>query len=139
MIESSIVITVASKVVARVLGIYGLDGLEKLLLGKPDADERLAKLASIHSDLEAALQAVAELQESAKTSQREADGLQQAVARLQQDKKVAEELVKVPEEAFGRMLYRASAKGRGRGLIEGILIGFVTGFLSSLLAWYVTK
>jgi len=118
---------------------YGYDGLLKLLGRSPKVDERIAKLAQIEQDLKAAIEAVHDLHKSALQSKAEAQQLQEAVAQLQQDKVVAEELVKAPEEAFGRMLQRANARGRGRGLIEGVTIGLVTGFASSILAWYVTK
>jgi hypothetical protein len=84
------------------------------------------------------LQAVSELQESAVTSKNEAEALGQQVDRLRQDKAVAEELIKVPEEAFSRLMSRASARGRGRGLLEGVAVGLFTGVLSSYLVWYFT-
>ena len=99
----------------------------------------MAKLAKIQEDLGDALKAVAELQESATIAKKEAGDLENEVDRLRQDRAVAEELVKVPEEAFSRLLARASAKGRGRGLLEGILVGLITGCVSSWIVWYFTK
>jgi len=127
-----------AKAVEALVRTYGFDGLLGLTRGQPDADERISKLTKIQEDLVAALAAVSELQKNAKASHEEAATLQQAVAQLKEDKKAAEELVKVPEEAFARMVQRASASGRGRGLLEGIAIGFLTGLASSLLAWYIT-
>jgi hypothetical protein len=123
-------------IVARVYGFEGFLGLAK---PSPTVDERIAKLAAIQEDLHAAIEAVKQLQDSAVNSKAEAEALQQAISQLQQDKKAAEELIKVPEESFARLLQRSSAKARGRGLLEGLAIGLTTGFLSSLLVWYLTK
>lgn len=130
--------TLASRLVEQLLRMYGLEGFTKILKPEPTVDERLRKLAKIQEDLNEALQAVSELQTSALTSKKEAAALEQEVSRLRQDKAVAEELVKVPEEAFSRLLSRASAKGRGRGLLEGVVVGLGTGILSSWLVWYFT-
>ncbi len=135
----SVIETAAINVVETVLRAYGFDGLLKLLRRSPSIDERIAKLAEIQADLEAAIEAVKELQKGAAASKKEADEMQISVEKLKEDKRAAEDLVKVPEEAFARMLGRASASGRGRGLIEGIVVGLITGFTSSLLAWWVTK
>lgn len=124
---------------AIILRMYGIDGLIRRLQPQPSIDERIAKLAQVQSDLEAAIQAVKGLRQNADESKREAEQLQAVVGQLEQDRKAAEELVKLPEEAVARLIYRANAKGRGRGLVEGVCIGLVTGFLSSLLAWYLTK
>ena len=122
----------ASRLVSQLLRMYGLDGFTRILKSEPAIDERLAKLAKIQEDLGDAMKAVDELQKSAVTAKKEADTLESEVSRLCQDKAVAEELVKVPEEAFARLLARASAKGRGRGLIEGIVVGLLTGGRSGL-------
>lgn len=124
---------------AILLRMYGLEGFARILKPQLNVDERIAKLAQIQSDLEAATDAVKRLRQNADESKQEAVELQATIERLQTDKRAAEELVKLPEEAVARLLYRASAKGRGRGLLEGILIGLSTGLLSSLLAWYLTK
>lgn len=129
----------AKRMTEQVLRMYGLDGLVRILRPEPSIDERLLKLAKIQEDLGDALEAVSELQKSAMVSKKEANNLEQEVHRLREDKATAEELVKIPEEAFSRMLSRASAKGRGRGLVEGILVGLSTGAASSLLVWYFTK
>jgi len=118
--------------------MYGLDGLARIFKAEPSADERIKKLAEIQADLQAAVAAVGELQESATKSKKESDQLQSEIARLREDRAVAEDLMKVPEEAFARMLARASAKGRGRGLMEGIVVGLFTGVVSSLVVWYFT-
>lgn len=102
-------------------------------------DERIARLDQIRNDLNAAVEAVAELQREAQDNKKEAEELRGAVEQLAQDKVTAETLLQVPEESFSRMLARANSKARTRGLIEGSLIGFTTGALSSLLVWYVTK
>ena len=129
---------IASRLVDQLLRMYGLDGFTRILKSEPTIDERLTKLTKIQEDLGDALRAVADLQKSAKTAKKEADDLESEVDRLRQDKAVAEELVKVPEEAFARLLARASAKGRGRGLLEGIVVGLLTGGLSSWAVWYFT-
>lgn len=129
---------VASRLVDQFLRMYGLDGIIKILKPEPTIDERLRKLAKIQEDLGDALKAVEELQKSATTAKKEAYALESEVHRLRQDKVVAEELVRVPEEAFARLLARASARGRGRGLLEGIIVGLFTGCLSSWAVWYFT-
>jgi hypothetical protein len=102
-------------------------------------DERIARLDQIRSDLNAAVEAVAELQREALDNKKEADVLRESVRQLEQDKVTVETLLQVPEESFSRMLARANAKARTRGIIEGSVIGFVTGALSSLLVWYLTN
>jgi hypothetical protein len=127
------------RLVDQALRIYGLDGLARIFRPEPTLDERLVKLAKIREDLGDAVKAVDELQKSAVTAKKEANKLESEVTRLRQDRALAEELVKVPEEAFARLLARASAKGRGRGLIEGIVVGLLTGGISGWLVWYFTS
>ncbi|HDO1310024.1 hypothetical protein ACE1B4_02190 [Aeromonas veronii] len=129
---------IATRIAERFLRMYGLEGLSKLLKHEPTVDERLQKLTKIQEDLGEVLLAVSELQRSALTSKQEAADLELEVSQLREDRAVAEELIKVPEEAFARMLSRASAKGRGRGLFEGITVGLFTGIVSSYLVWYLT-
>ena len=102
-------------------------------------DERIARLDQIRNDLNAAVEAVVELQSEAQDNKKEAEELRKAVQQLEQDKITAEKLLQVPEESFSRMLARANAKARLRGLIEGSVIGFTTGALSSLFIWYLTR
>lgn len=102
-------------------------------------DERITRLDQIKADLTAAVEAVAELQREAHDNKKEAESLRASVKQLEQDKVTAETLLQVPEESFSRMLARANAKARVRGILEGSFIGFMTGALSSLLVWYVTK
>jgi peptidoglycan hydrolase CwlO-like protein len=130
---------IASRVLDQLLRMYGLEGFMRILKPEPTIDERLEKLSKIQEDLGEAMQAVSELQNSAMTAKKEADSLEQEVGRLREDKAAAEELIKVPEEAFARMLSRASAKGRGRGLLEGIIVGLLTGGVSSWIVWYFTS
>lgn len=129
----------ASRLLQQLLQMYGLDGVVRLLKPEPTIDERLEKLSKIQEDLGDAMQAVSELQKSALTAKKEAGALEQEVMRLREDKAAAEELIKVPEDAFARMLSRASAKGRGRGLLEGIIGGLLTGGASSWVVWYFTS
>ncbi len=102
-------------------------------------DERIARLDQIKADLTAAAEAVAELQREAQDNKKEAQSLRESVKQLEQDKVTAETLLQVPEESFSRMLARANAKARTRGIIEGASVGLLTGVLSSLLVWYATK
>jgi len=129
----------SSRLISQLLRMYGLEGVVGLLKPEPTIDERLQKLSKIQEDLNEALEAVSELQQSALTSKNEADALEREVSRLREDKAAAEELVKVPEEAFARMLSRASARGRGRGLLEGVIVGLLTGLASSWIVWYFTS
>lgn len=102
-------------------------------------DERIARLDQIKADLTAAAEAVAELQREAQDNKKEAQSLRESVKQLEQDKVTAETLLQVPEESFSRMLARANAKARTRGIIEGASVGLLTGVLSSLLVWYATN
>ena len=128
-----------SEAISVVARIYGFEAFLGLAKPSPTVDERIAKLAAIQEDLHAAIQAVKSLQDSALNSKAEAEELQKTITRLQQDRKAAEDLIKVPEESFARLLHGATAKARGRGLLEGLGVGLLTGFLSSLLVWYLTK
>lgn len=130
--------TLLTDLATQVVRLYGFDDFLRILRPRPTVDERISKLADIQADLEAAIEAVKVLQKSATESKAEADALQATIVRLQADKRVAEELTKVPQEAFARLLHTATAKGRGRGLLEGVGIGLTTGFVSSLLVWYLT-
>lgn len=109
------------------------------LLDTKSADERIAKLGAIKDDLDAAGVAVEALKQEAEGRRREADELKDTVQKLEEEKNTVETLLKLSEESFTRVLIRASAKGRVRGLVEGVLAGFTTGVGSSLLVWYVTK
>ncbi len=119
------------------VGIYGFEAVIQRRLTPTDVDERITKLTAVQADLEAAVEAVKSLRESADRSKREVEQLRTLVLQIQEDKQVAEKMVKMPEEAVARVMYRASAKGRGRGLVEGIAIGFLSGLGSSLLASYI--
>lgn len=109
-------------------------------LSTPEAaDARIARLGEIKRDLEGAIRAVQELQKEAGDRKAEADQLQALIAKLQADRTAAESLLQVPEEAFSRLVSRATKKGRLRGLLEGVLVGFLTGTLSSAFVWYLTR
>jgi len=113
-------------------------GVDELLNSK-NIDERIARLGEIKRDLQGAIEAVEGLQTEALERKGEVEHLQQTVRKLEEDKSTAETLLKMPEESFARLISRASAKSRVRGIIEGLIIGFITGALSSLLVWYLTK
>jgi hypothetical protein len=93
----------------------------------------------IKQDLLASIAAIEELQVDAQDKKRQVDELQTAVQQLEQDRATAETLLHVPEESFARVLGRAAARGRWRGMVEGALIGFLTGAASSFVVWYLTK
>ncbi len=65
-------------------------------------DERIARLDQISNDLNAAVEAVTELQREAQNNKKEAEELREAVEQLEQDKVTAEALLQVPEESFSR-------------------------------------
>ncbi|MEJ8569695.1 hypothetical protein [Elongatibacter sediminis] len=130
--------TTVSTLVDALLRMYGFEGFAKAFKAEPTIDERLAKLSKIKEDLGEATRAVDELEQSALVAKREANQLEEEVNRLREDKEVAEKILKSPEDAFSRLLARAAAKGRGRGLLEGIVIGLLTGGISSWLVWYFT-
>ena len=109
------------------------------LLDSKDVDARIRRLSQIRTDLEDTISAVEQLQADALRNKKDSDALKATVEQLKQDKATAEEMLKLPEESFARLLTRASSKGRTRGIIEGVLIGFTTGALSSFLVWYLTK
>jgi hypothetical protein len=108
-------------------------------LTRGDIDERIEKLGTIKQDLLASIAAIEELQVDAQGKKRQVDELQTAVQQIEQDRATAETLLHVPEESFARVLGRAAAQGRWRGLVEGTLIGFLTGAASSFVVWYLTK
>ena len=108
------------------------------LLDTKSSDERIARLDAIKKDLEDAVLAVQELKKEAKTKKDEVEKLKGTVAKLEKDKDTAQALLKLPEDAFTRVLTRATSKGRVRGVVEGAVIGFITGVLSSFLVWYLT-
>lgn len=137
--ESMALVDQLADLASQVVRIYGFEEFLKFLRPRPGVDERVAKLAAIQSDLQAAIEAVKALQKSAADSKAEAEALQATIARLQQDKQAAEDLAKVPQEAFARLLHTANARARGRGLLEGLGVGLTTGFISSFLVWYLTK
>jgi peptidoglycan hydrolase CwlO-like protein len=109
------------------------------LFSSKNIDERLARLGEVKKDLQGAIEAIDNLQSEALERKSEVGQLQQTIEKLQEDKTTAEALLQFPEESFARVLSRATAKSRTRGIIEGLTIGFVTGALSSLLIWYLTK
>jgi len=109
------------------------------ILDSKDVDERIKRLSTIKSDLADTVAAVEQLQADALQSKHEADNLKKVVEQLERDKSTAEEMLKLPEESFARLVSKASSKGRLKGIVEGALIGFVTGVLSSGLVWFLTK
>ena len=124
--------TVESGVEAMKLGAY--DYIQKPF----DKDEFLIIVGKALERKELLVE-VEQLQDEAFKSKNKADKLRETISDLEQDKSTAEEMLKLPEESFSRVLSKASSKGRARGIIEGIIIGFITGILSSLLVWYLTK
>ena len=102
-------------------------------------DERIARLGKIKADLEAAIAAVGELQADASTSKNQVDQLRKEIAALEQDKATADHQLKVSEESFARLLFRATRKSRSSGSVTGIIIGLVTGYVSSYAVWLSTK
>lgn len=109
------------------------------LVDSSNVDDRIAKLGEIKSDLEAAVLAVDSLKSEAEARKAEANNLRETVEQLNEERTTAEALLKLPEESFTRLLTKANAKGRWRGIIEGIIVGFVTGVVSSFVVWYFTK
>lgn len=95
---------------------------------------RIAKLKDVQQDLAAAVLAIKALEFDGELRKREYDELVASIRDLQEDKKAAELLLGVPENSFGRLLDRATRRGRWRGRVDGFLMGV----LSSLLAWYIS-
>ncbi len=108
-------------------------------LNSGNVETRIARLDSIKQDLEAAVGAVADLRVEAEARKVEADALKSTVTQLQNERRTAEEMLKLPEEALSGLLSRAGSRGRARGIIEGLLIGLLTGSISSYAVWYFTK
>ena len=108
------------------------------LLDSKDVDARVKRLSQIRTDLEETISAVEQLQAEALRNKDEADKLKETIEQLERDKSAFEEILKVPEDSFARILTRANSKSRVRGVVEGTVIGFSTGVLSSLLVWYLT-
>ncbi|MGD8451500.1 MAG: hypothetical protein PVJ57_06750 [Phycisphaerae bacterium] len=102
-------------------------------------DERIARLAAVRRDLEAAADAVTSLQREANVRKTEVEELRGTLVRLHEDKESAEKLLAVSTESIARILKSASSKGRIRGLAEGVVIGLATGVASSAIVWYFTS
>jgi hypothetical protein len=121
------------------LSLFGIQvNLEDVLSGA-DVDERIKRLSGVRKELEAAVEAVGTLQTEALTRKSELDQLRTAVTQATQDREAAEKALAVPEEALARVMSRATATGRIRGILEGLIIGLLTGAASSYLIWYITK
>ena len=100
------------------------------LLNSKSVDERISKLEKVRADLLDAVNAVESLQEEAQQSKSEVSNLNEELEKLREDKETTENLLKVPEESFARVLDKASSKAQWRGLF----IGFFLGILASLAA-----
>jgi hypothetical protein len=109
------------------------------LVDHSNVDQRLKRLSTIKSDLQDSILAIKELEKEGLKKKREVDNLRAVVQKLTKDKTTTESLLRLPEENFARVLSRATATGRVRGLIDGVLIGLATGIVSSLIVWYFTK
>jgi len=101
-------------------------------------DQRIARLADIKQELEAAVLAVDDLQRDATARKAEVADARRQVERMNEQRTTAEALLKLPHDSVLQLLTEASAKGRMRGIIEGAVVGFGTGTLSSFLVWYLT-
>lgn len=102
-------------------------------LNRKTIDERIVKLEKVKSDLLDAVDAVRSLEEEARKSKDESDRLDAQLSKLRKDKETTEELLKLPQDSFARVLAKAS---RGAQWI-GIVIGFFLGILASLIASWI--
>ncbi len=106
-----------------------------VLISADEVEKRITQLSNIQRDLADAIEAIKALEFDAQYKQAEHDRIKTLLVELEEDKKSAEALLSVPEEAFSRLLYRAGQRGQ----VEGAIAGLVTGIVSSLVVWYLTK
>ena len=104
-----------------------------------DAVIAVRQLERVRDELRSALTSVESLRIDAVERSREADALRQQVAALGDDRKAAEAVLRLPEEAVTRLVARANRCGAWRGRLEGAAIGFLTGVVSSYLVWWLTR
>lgn len=103
------------------------------LLSRESVDARIAKLEKVRGDLLDAVDAVKSLEAEAHKSKDELTHLNEQLSTLKKDKETTEELLKLPQDSFARVLDRASRGAQWKGLI----IGFLLGILASLIATWI--
>lgn len=113
-------------------------GHKILVLDPITIDARLKKLDSIKWDIEAAVEAVTEIQRDARLSKEKTESLQKEILALKTDQEAAEAMLQAPRDSVVRFLGTAISNDRRQGRIEGVLIGLVTGALSSWVIWFLT-
>lgn len=109
-----------------------------LVLDPITIDARLKKLDSIKADIEAAAEAVAEIQRDARLSKERTESLQKEIIALKADKEAAEVILQAPRASVVEFLGTAISNDRRKGRLEGVLIGLLTGALSSWVIWLLT-
>lgn len=113
-------------------------GHKFLVLDPITIDARLKKLVTIKDDIEAAVEAVTELQRDATSNKKELERLRQEILTLKADKEAAEAVLQAPKDSVLKFLSTAISDDRRKGRIEGILIGLLTGAVSSWAIWFLT-
>jgi len=113
-------------------------GHKILVLDPITIDARLKKLDSIKGDIEAAVEAVTEIQRDARLSKEKTESLQKEILALKADKQAAEAILQAPRDSVVKLLGTAISNDRRKGRIEGVLIGLVTGAVSSWAIWFLT-
>lgn len=109
-----------------------------LVLDPITIDARLKKLDSIKGDIEAAVEAVTEIQRDARLSKEKTESLQKEIIALKADKEAADAMLQAPRDSVVKFLGAAISNDRRQGRIEGVLIGLLTGALSSWAIWFLT-
>lgn len=104
-----------------------------------DAALAVQQLEGVQKELSTALASIESLRIDAVERLRESEDLREQIARLTDDKKAAEAMLEVPQDAVTRLVSRANRRGAWRGRMEGAFIGFLTGAASSFLVWWLTQ
>jgi hypothetical protein len=107
------------------------------LFSRESVDTRITKLEKVRSDLMDAVDAVKSLENEAHKNKDELVQLNEQLSALKKDKETTEELLKLPQDSFARILDRASKGAQRKGLIFGFLLGILASFIATWI-WYKT-
>jgi len=91
------------------------------------------------SELEAAMNSIAQLEKTAKSAQARATDLKEEIATLDAQQKAAQAALKEDEEAFLSLMAKANSRGRARGWVECVLLGTLASLAASAIWLYATK
>lgn len=133
----------ATEIISPPLSIIRIPFLRKYLVMKfniffdderGEIEDKIIKLGKIKEDLEQVIDVVDEMESEAKRKKTEIDQLTNQLLKVEEQKKTAEQILKLPKEAFVSLIEDANKKGRNRGIIIGIIISIVAG----LIVYFIT-